>query len=206
MLYLATPSTPQVHDAMRAGLLGQMVTPNSGNRLLADVAWALDNGCFNAQWDENRWLATLDRYRKAPGCLFAVVPDVVGDAEATDARWRSYASTVKRYGYQAAYVVQNGCTGIPADADAVFIGGDTAYKLGAEAQRLADGARSRGLWTHMGRVNSLRRLKFAAWQGYDSVDGTFLAFGPDTNLPKLLRFMRGASHPALFAPSHAVTR
>ena len=37
----------------------------------------------------------------------------------------------------------------------------------------------------MGRVNSLRRLRLAAADGYDSVDGTFLAFGPDVNLPRL---------------------
>lgn len=37
----------------------------------------------------------------------------------------------------------------------------------------------------MGRVNSGRRLRTAAWFGADSVDGTYLAFGPDTNLPRI---------------------
>jgi hypothetical protein len=31
VLYLATASTPGVRDAMRAGYLGQMTTPFSGN-------------------------------------------------------------------------------------------------------------------------------------------------------------------------------
>jgi hypothetical protein len=188
---------------MRSGLLGQMVTPNSGNRLIPNVVWALDNGCFNARWDEGRWMATLERYADVPGCLFAVVADVVADASATDERWTTYAAKVKALGYRAAYVVQNGCREVPTDADAVFIGGDTIYKLGVDAQRLAADARARGLWTHMGRVNSLRRLRFAAWHGYDSVDGTFLAFGPDINLPKLLGYLGHAAHPTLFKPTES---
>jgi hypothetical protein len=50
----------------------------------------------------------------------------------------------------------------------------------------------------MGRVNSLRRLRLAARDGYDSVDGTFLAFGPDKNLPRLLAYLRRATEPTLF--------
>lgn len=179
---------------MRAGLLGQMVTPNSGNRLEPDVTWALDNGCFGDQWSEGRWVATLDRYEGAPGCLFAVVPDVVCDAAATDERWERYAPTVKERGYLAAYVTQNGCQAVPDDADVVFTGGDDAWKLSPEAQQLAAGRPS-----HMGRVNSLRRLRFAAAHDYDSVDGTFLAFGPDVNLPRLLRYVKATNQQPVLA-------
>lgn len=181
---------------MTAGLLGQMVTPNSGNRREAGVTWALDNGCFGDKWSESRWLATLDRYADAPDCLFAVVPDVVCDSAATDERWHQYRHEVVERCYQAAYVTQNGCTEVPDDADVVFTGGDDAWKLSPEAQALTAGRRS-----HMGRVNSLRRLRFAAAHGYDTVDGTFLAFGPDTNLPRLLRYLRQAAHPMLFGAS-----
>jgi hypothetical protein len=186
---------------MTAGLLGQMVTPNSGNRLEPGVDWALDNGCFGDQWSPDRWEATLVRYADEPRCLFAVVPDVVADAEGTDALWSVYAPVVKAHGYAAAYVTQNGCTAVPDDADAVFTGGDDEWKMSAKAQQLAADARHRGLWTHMGRVNTLRRLRFAAHHGYDSVDGTFLAFGPDTNLPRLLRYMRLAAEPSLWSAS-----
>jgi len=34
----------------------------------------------------------------------------------------------------------------------------------------------------MGRVNSLRRLRAAEQAGYDSSDGTFVAFGGDKNV------------------------
>jgi hypothetical protein len=186
---------------MTAGLLGQMVTPNSGNRLLPGVAWALDNGCFGDQWKEDKWLTTLERYADASGCLFAVVPDVVADADATNERWSRYASAVSSLGYRAAYVTQNGCTAVPDDADAVFTGGDDEWKLSVEAQQLAADARRRGKWTHLGRVNTLRRLRFAAHHGYDSVDGTFIAFGPNTNLPKLLRYLTLAAEPTLWSAS-----
>ena len=57
-----------------------------------------------------------------------------------------------------------------------------SWPLFAEAKR-------RGLATHMGRVNSGRRFRLARDVGYDSADGTFLAFGPDANLPRLLSWI-----------------
>lgn len=39
-------------------------------------------------------------------------------------------------------------------------------------------------------VNSLRRLDLARDIGCHSADGTYLAFGPDQNLPKLLAWLR----------------
>jgi hypothetical protein len=203
VLYLATASTEGVRDAMRAGFLGQMATPLSGNRLEPGVPWELDNGCFSNQWSDVGWRRALERYADVPGCLFAVVPDVVADAEATDDLWTRWVPVVREHGYPAAYVLQNGCRRIPPDADAVFTGGDTAWKLGTNARRLVGIARTRGLWCHMGRVNSLRRLRLAAQDGYDSVDGTFLAFGPDKNLPRLLAYLRRAAEPSLFAAPRA---
>jgi hypothetical protein len=50
-----------------------------------------------------------------------------------------------------------------------------AHRLGAETKR-------RGKWLHMGRVNSARRFAIAELMGCDSVDGTYLTYGPDTNL------------------------
>lgn len=206
MLYLATASTSPVRDAMRAGLLGQMTTPLSGNQLVPGARWALDNGCFSNRWSERRWLRMLERHAETPDCLFAVVPDVVADAAATDDLWARWAPIVREHGYRPAYVLQNGCRRVPKDADAVFTGGTTEWKLGGDARRLVEGAKATGKWCHMGRVNSLRRLRLAAQDGYDSVDGTFLAYGPDKNLPRLLAYLRLAAHPTLFeTPATAVS-
>lgn len=182
---------------MESGDLGQMVTPNAGNRLTAPT-FAIDNGCFSDTWTAQRWSATLDRYAGAPGCLFAVVPDVVADAQGTDDRWRAWWSAPMRRGYRAAYVAQDGCRQIPLGAKALFIGGSTEWKLSAHARRVASEAHRRRMWVHMGRVNSRRRMQYARDIGCHSVDGTYLAFAPDENLPKLLRWIDAVSSPSLF--------
>jgi len=74
--------------------------------------------------------------------------------------------------------------------DALFIGATISWKLGSAAAALAAEARARGLTVHMGRVNSLRRLRYAHTIGCHSVDGTYLAYGPDRNLPTLLGWLR----------------
>jgi hypothetical protein len=209
VIYLATASGPAVRAAIAAGHLGQLVTPNTGNRVVPGARLAIDNGCYGGRWDMDRWSHTLDRHMHSatldapmhqPGCLWAVVPDVVDDAGATNRLWARWWSAPMRRGYRAAYVAQPGVSYIPAGAKAVFLGGSyPAWKYGPEARAVARFAKDRGgFWLHMGRVNSLRRLRYAQAIGCDSVDGTYLTYAPDTNLPRLLRFLRQASEPTLF--------
>jgi hypothetical protein len=75
------------------------------------------------------------------------------------------------------------------DFDALFIGGTTAWKLGGDAAWLVRQARLREKWVHMGRVNSLTRLLRADRIGCDSVDGTYLAFGPRVNLARVTAWL-----------------
>ena len=189
VLYLATPSGERVREAIEKGSLGQLITPNSGNKKVNNAIWALDNGCFSDKWSEPKWLTCLNKYQGVRDCLFACCPDVVGDASATNKLWDQWSLTIQSMGYAAAYVTQNGCTSIPSNADALFTGGDDEWKLGPDAQALVVTAKARGLWCHMGRVNSRKRIQYANRCGYDSVDGTMLAFGPNKNLPKLLQWM-----------------
>lgn len=166
--------------------------------------WAADNGCFSARWDSGRWFAWLERHaHAAASCLFAVVPDVVGDHAATLALWPTWAPRIKALGYRVAFVAQNGCAvaDVPwSEADAVFIGGDDAYKLGGDAHAIVAHANTLGVWAHMGRVNSLRRMRIAADMGCDSVDGTFVAFGPDVNVPRIAAWFHSlATAPSLFS-------
>ena len=199
VLYLANPSSPKVRDAMRQGLLGQICTPNEGRAPLPGVAWAADNGCFSKNYvGDTRWLAWLSALPRA-GCLFAVAPDVVADAAATLARSRPWLSRIRALGVPAAFAAQDGAEQpgmVPWDEfDVLFIGGTTEWKLSPYAARLAREAKDRGLKVHMGRVNSGRRKTIADLFECNTVDGTFLAFGPDTNLPRLLTWM---NQPTLF--------
>ena len=48
--------------------------------------------------------------------------------------------------------------------------------------------RAHGKAIHVGRVNSFERMAIANTFGAESADGTFLVFGPDTNLPKMKKW------------------
>lgn len=173
-----------------------IATPKQGNRLPAGVTWSADNGRYGKGWPGvDRWLAWLDTYtpEERARCLFAVAPDVVGDAAATLAESLPWLPEIRALGYPSAFVAQDGLEALPIpwdSFDVLFIGGTTEWKLGPHARHLAYVAKRRGKWVHMGRVNSERRFKYAAAIGCDSADGTFLAFGPDVNLPRLMAWLR----------------
>jgi hypothetical protein len=190
-MYLANPCSPETVTAMQAGTIGYIDTPAQGNKRPEGVAWCADN---------------------AATCLFAVAPDVVGDALATTIKSRPWLARIRALGYPVAYVAQDGLENlrgrtvsggltfpVPWDSfDVLFIGGTTEWKLGPVARDLVAEAKSRGKWVHMGRVNSERRFEYARAIGCDSADGTYLTFGPDTNLPKLLAWTRNNNQGGLF--------
>jgi hypothetical protein len=181
---------------MRAGHIGMIATPAAGNAVEAGVDWVADNGCFNATSYPGdaaylRWLT--ERLSFVAHCGFAVAPDVLCDAAATLERSAPMMRKIRTLGYPVALVAQNGLEhmAVPWDEfDVLFLGGDTAWKLGTGARDLTAQARRRGKRVHCGRINSHRRLAYAHQIGCQSADGTYLAFGPDVNLPKLLRWLR----------------
>jgi hypothetical protein len=175
VILLVTTGHP---DMIRYGHpnLGRLVQPRHYSSIErtahAGVPWAADNDGFNGV-NESAFRAMLERLRGLPGCLFVAAPDVYCDAPATlanFARWRRELD-----GFPVALVAQNGMR--PADVpwseiDALFIGGDDAFKLGPAGERLARVARERGKWLHVGRVNTMRRLRYCATLRADSVDGS----------------------------------
>ncbi len=207
MQYIGTPSGPEVRAAMSAGLLGCMTTPAQGNRIPDGAMYACDNGKFGKGWPGAErwyeWLArTVDRYG-ADRCLWAVAPDVPFDAAGTLAESLPWLARIRELGIPAAFAAQDGCDqlGVPwDDFDVLFIAGSTEWKTGPVAEQLARDARQRGKAVHMGRVNSLQRMRTAEWFGCDTADGTYLAFGPDKNLLQLLDWLADLDRqPSLFA-------
>lgn len=187
---MANPCGPSVIDAMRTGQLGFIDTPAQGNIRPAGVTWCADNGCFGKGYPgDEKWIEWLTKNaHAATDCLFATAPDVVGDAAATLERSAPWLPVIRELGYPAALVAQDGLEDleIPWDTfDALFIGGSTEWKLGHHARTIVREAKARGKHVHMGRVNSLRRYRYADLIGCDTVDGTFLVFGPDKNLGRL---------------------
>ena len=221
-------ATRAMEDAAQP--VGLMLQPGSGLARHAQHYrwWAADNGCFSQgeTFDPRAWLAwlaSLPEVGVRRRCLFAVAPDVVGDAAATWRRSRPWLDVVRSLGIPVALVAQNGADGHVGtwehaeEWDALFVGGAPEcgrcgwvrrepadrrrrcpscggglqeWKLSAAAKACVDEARLGGKWVHVGRVNSWRRLELMASWNVDSVDGTYLAFGPDANGRRLARWLR----------------
>lgn len=200
-IFLATSSSPLIDSAMRDGHIGRLATPFSGNRVARGVTWGADSGAYTRGYQPDRYFRWLETEMPNAGrCLFAPAGDVVGDWPATLDLALPDLPRLRALGYPAAIVLQDGATPntVPWDEiDAVFIGGTDAYKLGPQAAACVRAATARGLWAHMGRVNSGRRYAYAGHIGCGSVDGTFLSFGPDINLARLLRW-EARRQPSLF--------
>jgi hypothetical protein len=167
--------------------LGRLVQPRHYDNMAATVRngrpWAADNDCFQGLDPDGyrRMLRTLPT-----GGLFVTVPDVVADHQATLRMWRRWAPYVRSLGHRPAFVLQDGCERfgqVPADAAAVFVGGTTVYKLAPETATIVAEANATGKWTHMGRVNTRRRIRYAKAIECRSIDGTAFARFTDTHLP-----------------------
>lgn len=169
--------------------------------------WAADNGCFtnpdlNVE-DYLKWLETFTIKRKisdddetlyssSENCLFAVAPDVVGDPVETWKRSKPVLPKIRELGYFAAFVAQDGQENQPIcweSFDCLFIGGSTEWKCSDGSFWLIREAIKRGKQAHVGRVNSLVRMRWAALAGATSCDGTTLAFAPDKKLPEIEKWL-----------------
>jgi len=191
VLYLTGVKNPKVKPYLDAGRLGLLNTPTSRYALDEGWTWAADSGLFNAATyvGDDAYMAWLRAQPRKDACLFATAPDVVGDAVASLARSEPFLEPIRALGYPVALVTQDGLTPdmVPWQRiDYLFIGGTDRHKLGPEAKALIAAAQDRGCFVHVGRVNSWRRFSAVAALGCDTCDGTYLGFGPDVNLPKLI--------------------
>lgn len=191
MMLLVHTAHPQAVTHAGSGF-GRLLSPRQFARAEdtaeAGIPWAADNDCFQ-RLDARAYKRMLRAVTGVDGCLFLVLPDVVGDALATAERWAQWYPVAKLSGQPLALVAQDGLTvkSCPWGAfDVLFVGGTTSWKLGLDAMRLVAAAKDRGLWVHMGRVNSRRRFDYARAIGCDSVDGTKFSKWRDTWLPDAL--------------------
>ena len=189
MLILVHTAHPQALHHQGPGF-GRLLSPREYSRAsdtaATGIPWAADNDCFQ-RLDAKAYRQMLTRIQGLPGCLFVTAPDVVGDWRATRERWDVWRDFLD--GHSAGYVAQDGqpASLVPWDELAcLFIGGTTRYKLSSEAEDLAREAKRRGLWVHMGRVNSRKRFDYARAIGCDSVDGTSYSRWRLTYLPAAL--------------------
>lgn len=213
MLYLTQMSGTRL--AWRHPGVGLVITPEGDRGLPAGVVWGADCGLKVARSDDPAdveryldWLETLPYDRST--CLYAVAPDVLGDAAATWDRSEPFLSLIRGLGYRAAFVAQDGFDPLAVDWDAfdvLFIGGKplvTKATPPALRRRLRarewkrsevggysairEGKR-RGKWVHVGRVNGGPFLRAVAGAGADSADGSILTHAPDRHWPLVQRWL-----------------
>lgn len=172
-------------------LLGCMRTPANDRTIPTGMPWAADCGLRVAVSDDladvERYLSWLDRKRgDLTSCLFAVAPDVLGDATATWTRSAPLLPRIRALGYPVAFVAQDGFDAEVVDWDAfdvLFIGGRPQTPRTLEWKRSETGgyaaireAHQRGLPVHVGRVNGEPYLRNLAHLGVRSADGTNLTW------------------------------
>src|SRR5262245_7283911 len=162
--------------------VGELIVPEAGNcpetlKLLPGY-WAGDCGVFTKPFyevDVAAFMRMLERFAGRPGCRFMAAPDRPYDAHQTLRQWPFWSRVIRAVGLPPALVAQDGMTvdDIPwSELCTLFIGGSTEWKLSPQAAGLIAYAKARGLWVHMGRVNSQRRIWDGACKGVDSWDGT----------------------------------
>jgi hypothetical protein len=180
--------------------LGRLIRPGNGTRP-DSMPWAADNGAFKG-FDEKAYRAMLGRIEGVPGCQWVTAPDVVADAEATRALFDEWEPQLRALGFPVALVAQDGLTidAVPWERiDCIFLGGSTSWKLGPEAESIARETKRRGKLLHMGRVNTIRRMRIALEWGCDSVDGTKFSWFPDTWIPWAVDVLDGLHRQEVFS-------
>lgn len=190
--------------------LGRFTQPRSRNDI-QDLAscglwWAADNDALNG-FDVDAYLAMLDTIRQhdTGRLLFVAAPDaaemtpdgVRSSWEGTLWLWKSWRRALAARGLPLAIVLQDGATAdtVPwGELSAVFLGGSDSFKDGPQAAQLLIEARRRGLWRHVGRINTQRRERLL-WPICGSFDGTQYSRWPDTHIPACLaRLGAGQGH------------
>jgi hypothetical protein len=181
--------------------IGLMIQPGNAyyRRVHHYPAWAADNGSFSERraFDAAKFTRLLERPQLQASkqtCLFVVAPDVIGEARKTLDQFEPWAYQLQTYGFPVALVAQDVLETMLDDVpwsivDVLFVGGTTEWKLSTAAQVCVAYAQRLGKRTHMGRVNSYKRLTLAHSWGINSADGTFLAYGPDVNFPQLSHWL-----------------
>lgn len=195
--------------ARERGDIGLLVTPLLPSYLKYAKDYpviAIDNGVFSKSkpFDEGNFRKLIDAVAADPETAkkvrFVVAPDVVGDARATLDRFDQWADEIHSKGLPVALAAQDGLENmldqIPWDkVDVLFIGGSTDWKIGNVENlpkwiKLFKEAKDHDVPIHMGRVNSADRLHLAEYGlGASTVDGTYLAFGPEKNRPNLEKWL-----------------
>jgi hypothetical protein len=200
IVMLAAPSRPKwmplVQQMKPAGITpGMFLNPHTWRTPWLEY-YALDNGCFvNSHtpfwWEmkgEKEWLKMLDKAAiQNIKPLFAILPDIVGDWDATVKRSSLYLPHLADHGIPTAIALQDGAdfsAPILSQCSWWFVGGSTNWKW-SNAEIICQRAKERGKKVHVGRVNGEKRIRECLRIGADSCDGTGWTSFTNAMMPRL---------------------
>lgn len=202
MMYLVATASSLLGTSKDVGVI---VGPRSGGLrpLKEGRLWASDCDAFHGKFDQERFIKHLKRLRPYQStCLFAVAPDVFGDARATLKAFGYWGPWLRDQGLTPAYVCHVGSEKLafPEGVGSIFLGSPDTWR-GQHLMTLTHRAKAQNLHVHVGRVNSARRLRDCAAAGVDSADGTYLSFaGVERGVNDVQRWLSGANaQDALFS-------
>ena len=168
---------------------GQLLTPLTGYKKCQD-SFGIDNGAFSGL-DLPGFTRLLKRYYEyRADCLFVAIPDKVGDHKETVKMWEEHNHLAD--GYKKAFVIQDGFTEWPENADAIFVGGSTEFKDSYEVEQIVKKALDNEMHVHIGRVNTFDRFYHFHRLGAHTCDGSGISMY-DFMIEKLYRLYRTAS-------------
>lgn len=164
----------------------------AGWRLMVSAKGPLRPECFRYALDNGAWTAfqrgesfDVPAFEKAvallgPGADWIVLPDIVAGSLASLRFSLDWLDALRNRpslrGSQYLLAVQNGMEPqhigpLVGPEIGIFVGGDTPWKLATMAS-WARLAHERGAICHVGRVNTVRRIRLCAAAGADSFDGS----------------------------------
>ena len=165
----------------------------------------VDNGAFTCwkngqQFDSKGFLETLEKvagYPVAP--QFVVVPDLVAEGlKSLDYSLRWLERLKREFpDFRYALAVQDGMTEkevepVVSEFDYLFVGGTLRWKV-QTGKLWVNLARKHGKKCHVGRVGTVRRVRWAKAVGADSIDSALPLFSQE----KWERFRRALREPSM---------
>lgn len=180
---------PQIPAMWKAGV--QRLTASG-------MPWACDNGGF-VEFKPEPFLRMLEQVAPMPHCHFVACPDQYNDAGETLRLFEEWAPKIKQFGLPVALVCQVGMQHfeLPWElCDAIFIGGadnvdGVGWHRGEYVEHLIHEAAERGMWVHVGRVSTWRKIGWCRSVGdVHSYDGSAHGRFPDLMLDQGLAMGR----------------
>lgn len=187
--------------------VGMMFSPDGARRPFRGeeqlAAYALDNGLYHKPDQPPKPRSVIGRFygllAKAadawPPPLFAVVPDVPYNAEATYAELAKHAPILRELfpSIPLALAVQDGMTpkvgvycALKAGCAAIFVAGSDAWKE-STVWEWVERAHAAGMLCHGARANETARIELFRRAGCDSSDGTGIWRGDKKQKGRVLR-------------------